>query len=409
MLEVVQKNGRFVTNNSFENGFEADELLFAGMRTMAVGKLPNSKTKQYHTIPIGHTADYPVSFNETGKNISFPEESRLWLANPLIEAICHSQAIEADISVQRNYEAREVIILNCLDSCYGHALDKLFNAQRHLEHSPEIGLIMIVHPSMNCLIPNGVAETWVVNASFSDFEKRIKGFDHFVKSKIATYEKVFLSKASMHLDYSQLRIQDFVKKKPFAFEKLGSKPITVTLILREDRFWLRSKFSKLLYFICIKYKIIRYLNWVFSALQNRNVRSLAYELKKYIKGVQISAYGIGTPGKLSSSIIDLRENYTDYRTHEEERYAAYAISQMVIGIHGSSMILPTALAGSFISLLPEHKIAHFSEDYIPRYANSQRQTFLGRFLPDTQSPKLIAKHAFEMLGKKWHGIKEDVS
>jgi hypothetical protein len=60
------------------------------------------------------------------------------------------------------------------------------------------------------------------------------------------------------------------------------------------------------------------------------------------------------------------------------------------------MIIPTSLSAGFIELLPRHKIPHLTEDVAPSYAGRYRH-FLGRFLDQFSSTRLLSLHAISML------------
>ena len=74
----------------------------------------------------------------------------------------------------------------------------------------------------------------------------------------------------------------------------------------------------------------------------------------------------------------------------------YARSHIVIGVHGSGMLLPTSLAAGFIAIMPRHKIQHFAED-IAMVKPSRFMVFLGRHVDQYASPTLVSRHAIRMI------------
>jgi len=397
MIELIDHKKTVNINVQIEPEFVSEELLFLGMRTLAKGSKNGSKHKYYHTIPVEHTAQFPVSFRDDGQEFDYDESSRIWLAATLRKAVFSGKEVTANIHIEKMQEANNVVILNCLDSCYGHALDKLFNAQRHLARHTDYGLIMIIHPSMKCLIPTGVSEIWEVDIAFKDLDMKVKGFDKFIKSQIAKYDKVYLSKADMNLDYSQLDVGLFTKQTPFSYKKMYEEPYHITLIVREDRFWLRSSLNQFLYLAARKFHLMPMATSYFVFIQNGNYKRLSKYLSARFPGIRITALGIGDKGSLGKNILDKRQDYDAYRKNETARYSIYANSHLILGVHGSHMLLPSALAGSFINIHQNYKIPHFSEDYIPRYDMAQRQAFLGRFMSDKNNANTIASHIEHLL------------
>lgn len=396
MLELIDHKKEVKIASDNYTDFAVDELLFLGMRTLAISN--QQGLLQYRTIPIEHTAMFPVFFNQSGSQFQFEERSRIWLAQPLYDSMFKHESVQAIFKVEKLKESSKVIILNCLDACYGHALDKLFNAQRHLEVHSEYGLVVIIHPSMRQLVPDGIVEVWKVEVPFSAFEMRIEGFDEFFKSEIKRFDQVQLSKAAMYLDYSKIDISIFTKCKSFPEEKFHIKPIQIVFVLREDRFWLINSWNQFLYLVATRFKLMRYLKGYFVSIQNRNFRKLAKRLKKSMGDMKLIAVGLGKTVSLGKNIDDKRETLSEYLKYESERDQLYATSHLVIGVHGSHLLIPTALAGSFISLLPDYKIEGYSEDFMPRYENIQKQVLLGRFLPSAISTKTLSEHIHKMIG-----------
>lgn len=105
--------------------------------------------------------------------------------------------------------------------------------------------------------------------------------------------------------------------------------------------------------------------------------------------------GIGKPYFANSIAQDLRSEKLDYET--EIRWCnAYATSHIVIGVHGSNMLIPTSLSAGFIEILPDHKIPHMGEDTVLKYSG-RNALLLGRHVTQCISPKSLTMHAIQML------------
>jgi hypothetical protein len=59
----------------------------------------------------------------------------------------------------------------------------------------------------------------------------------------------------------------------------------------------------------------------------------------------------------------------------------YAESELVIGVHGSSMILPSAHAGMVISMMPSRRWGNFAEDLIYTESDVRLASFQRRIIP----------------------------
>jgi hypothetical protein len=121
-----------------------------------------------------------------------------------------------------------------------------------------------------------------------------------------------------------------------------------------------------------------------------------------LENVQFTAVGLGKTGRLSSGIIDMRaKTVTD--ALETAWCQIYASSHVVVGVHGSNMLIPSSLAAGFVEILPRHKIDHLAEDVVPRHPKRQL-FFLGRFLDAYASPRLVALHVCSLIKNfsYWH-------
>src|SRR5690606_29651126 len=87
------------------------------------------------------------------------------------------------------------------------------------------------------------------------------------------------------------------------------------------------------------------------------------------------------------------ERYETADAEQERRWCEiYARSHVVIGIHGSNMLLPTAFAAGCVEILPAFRTYNIAQDLSVRY-NDRRQLFLYRFAGQFASPRTIAQHA----------------
>ncbi|MEO0330516.1 MAG: hypothetical protein AAF223_02370, partial [Bacteroidota bacterium] len=160
-----------------------EDLIFTGIHILVRLRNNVTQTVYYHTLPAGHATRFPVTFSADGKEKYYPKAAEAWMATPLINSVLRKLTIYPPIEKTVLQPYSEVVILNCLDNCYGHVLYKLFNAQRHLDDNFGIGVILVIPHSFKWLVPSGVAEIWSVDAPLNQLNSLISSLDDFVKNE----------------------------------------------------------------------------------------------------------------------------------------------------------------------------------------------------------------------------------
>ena len=302
------------------------------------------------------------------------------------------------------------ILLLCLDPCYGHALMMLFNAHRHHAQPqprtvPNRPIIAVIPRALAWLVPDYVAETWVVDVPLFALETQIPGFDAFVKTQLTRFKTVWLSRAHIHFDHRTTRFQDFTRTPKFDLRQFSTSLTEsipkLTFVLREDRLWLRHGWERLLHKTLNRLGFEQKTRRFWARWQAVRYRELAHHIHQKLPYTNIVAVGITSGGQypidLGYAVEDQRKTAPISPEGERAWCAQYARSQVVIGVHGSGMLLPTALAAGFINLLPPNKLAHYAEDILLAHDNPIHQTLLGRFLSTSASPRQVADLVVSML------------
>lgn len=298
-----------------------------------------------------------------------------WFSKKL-KSIAAPVTRDVDFKVEILHKYDEVIILNTLDYVYGHSLLYLLNLQRIIESEKELGIIVIVQPMLRWLIPEkNVAEIWTVNLGFSDFNSFYPDLSVRINSELARFDKVMLSKAHVIPTNENINIQTFTGLKPYNFLNEPASP-SITFIWREDtdRLWIRNIYllkglkkaglGKLL----IPFQYLR-VNYLFRLLRMKFKKKFTY-----------SVAGLGDYGNFPSFIRDLRvKRFTE--DSEKMLCKTYSESTLVIGIHGSGMILPSAHAGMTISLMPSKRWGNFAEDILFTEQDVRLASFQRRIVP----------------------------
>lgn len=359
---------------------------------------------ELQAFPSGHFVVNEVTLNRKGELNERCAQAPQWLVDKFRKGVLSEAVTGARFAVDKRKEVRQpVALLNCLDGCYGHCLYKLANALV-LEKNTTYDLVAIVPAPFVYLVPDSVAEVWVVEAPFWQLDRRLEGFHEFVAGQLARFENVRLAQAYMNFDFQQLDFSRLTKVSPFDFSKFRTEPVSVCFVLRDDRFWLTSRFDLLLYLASIKLgwlpRLRGYFNWKQNRLVAAAVRIIGQELR-----TNAVVVGIGS-ASLPGPIDDRRLPYKQFQKREGEWLQIYAASHVCIGVHGSNMLLPSYLAGACITLLPDYKIYNYSEDFLPRQEPAQKTVFLVRNLPLATPPARLATHVVSMVRGWRHGAKE---
>lgn len=368
------------------------EFIFQGIHILAKYNCSACASSFFHTLPIGHDLLFPTSFDEAGKRVKAEIQSE-WLVRPLLDSIFNEKKINITIEKEVFRQAREAIVLNCIDNCFGHSFMKLWNIEILKSRYPDRSVIVFVPKRMRWLLPDDVDEVWSFDASFPELEKFIVNLDEEVKKNLLPrFSHVFVSKAFTYLGLDKINLKAFLKTERFNLDKFNDAPPRITFVLREDRFWHRYPMEFFLFKLFVKLKLDKK---IFIWRQNFLVNRAARKIKAKLASAEFYATGLNRTGRLSSMISDLRVQ-TPSAQKERQWCDLYSKSHVVVGVHGSNMLIPTALAGGFIEILPRYKIRHIAEDTLIDY-NSRYTLFLGRYLDEFVSPAQISNHVTNML------------
>jgi len=285
-----------------------------------------------------------------------------------------NEPVQMDVEIFARY--KEVIILNTLDYVYGHSLLFLLNLQRIIKGDENIGIIVIVQPMLRWLVPrSGIAEIWCVKLGFRKLYNYYPDLTAIINYQLDRFEKVHLSEGHLIPTNKNIDIEKFSGIKPYSF---SNEPVNsrITFIWREDpdRLWIRNIYllkgckklglSKLL----LPFHFFRVL-FFFNMLKRKSGINYIYTVT-----------GLGRFGKLPSFIDDQRVRAFD-EDSEKRLCEIYSESKLVIGVHGSGMLLPSAHAGMTVSLMPSKRWGNFAEDILFREQDIRLATFQKRVVP----------------------------
>lgn len=367
------------------------KTIFTGSRILAEIQCSECNLPYLEDFPVGHAAYYPKSIDpKTNKTFPNPDISKTkWFTKNLSNAI--KNKTDRELNFKRKILSghfKEVIIINCLDFLYGHVLLKIFNSYFYHSKSPQIGVVLLIPESFEWLVPAYVAEVWTVNIRLNEGTKWFAKLDAIVQPHINSFSKVYLSPAYSHPDLSKIKIADFTKVEPFNITEFEIREPTITIVYREDRLWYNNRLEEFIFEMAKQKSYLKFLLPYFVGIQKSKIRKFIKLLKSQFSKINIHIVGFGKSGDIGLCDLDLRTTFISEQI-EHEWCKVYAQSHLVIGVHGSNMLLPTAHSGGFIELLPKSRINNITQDVFARYSD-RLMLYLGRMIDIEISPKQLA-------------------
>ena len=330
------------------------DWLITGMHSMVKLNCANCGHNYFSEIPVNAGNFYPGIIDaKTGERADdMPFEN--WYLNGLVEAYKNKKTEPVSIEILANDKLgeRPVLLLNTIDATYGHAVYELFNASYYLKKR-DYDLVILVQKQLHWLVPDGAAQVWVVDIPFS---KAVNWFDQLggqIKNLLSGVQDVFICKSFVQADSHDFNIEDYTRIKPFPLNEWDERLVrpTLTFIWRTDRFWKR---------VLPKMIDNRYSRKLFPGilqsgrkrLQFKWILEFSEKLKEQIPDIDFAISGMDDRKQaLPDWIKDFR-----YPEHEDstarEQMRRYAISHLVAGCNGSSLLLPGCLSGGVVNIVP---------------------------------------------------------
>lgn len=373
-----------------------------GMRTLANLMCSQCERNFYGDLPSGHGLYYPMILDRKIGKV-YDRQNIGWFSDWLFKSYHNRTNEPIEITVEETRAIKNPLILNCLDTLYGHCLLKLLNAQYYIDHCPNFDLILLLPKFLRWMVPQGIAAIWSVDLPLKRGIEWNDWLAEEIRRRIEPFEDCWLSVALPHPHPNDFSIERYTGIKPFLISDWSGrmKKPTVTFIWRDYRCWWDEKqyanwkgLSRRL-----KHRLFRVeYSQIQIEEQTCRIITLAQELRKAIPNIDFVITGLGFKGGMPDWICDRRTVEINEDT-EISWCKYYAKSHIVVGVHGSNMLLPSAHAGAVVELVPVNRWVNLIQDILVRGSGIREGLFRYRFLPVETSIKEVANTIITLLEK----------
>ena len=349
-------------------------VLWQGIHTCAIFKCYSCQTLFVEDFRVSHAISAPFKLDMSKGHLfqlDGEEGYKSWFGIPLQLSLCRPQYDPSLLfRVEKRVETKKAIIINCLHFLYGDALLKFLNIEYYLREKPEFGTIVIIPDSLRWLVPDGVSEVWAVNIPLCKMLNFYPQLDQLINEECLRFDILYLSRA--HHQPHCCNITWYTGVEKHDCKKLDFR---ITFIWRNDRIWGNS-----------------------IEQQHSNICSLFERLRLQFPHAKFTVAGLGMATEFPAWIDDRRvEKYND--DLEQATCRIYAESRLVIGVHGSNMLLPSAHAGMTLDLIPDDRWGNLAQDIIYQDVDVHMAVHKYLHLPISTDTQLIAKIAANQIEK----------
>lgn len=354
-----------------------------GMRNLADLRCPKCGREYYGDLLAGHGLYYPMLLDKKTGDVHDPQNVK-WFAYWLRNSYANRSDEPLEFVTEEFRPLQTPLLLNCLDTLYGHCLLKLLNAQYYLDKRPDLDLVVLVPKYLRWMVPDGVAAIWTVDLPLRRGTEWNDWLAADISTRLKQFDQVWLSVAYSHPHPKDYAIERFTRVQPFPVGEWYARLETpkVTFIWREDRLWgEQGNLGRLRRWVK-RLRVKIGLSGLSLSLreQTRRVVLLATHLRKAFPKLNFAVVGLGKPGDMPHWIEDLRTIAID-DTVEKAWCQRYAVSHVATGIHGSNMLLPSAHAGATVELMPSERWGNMIQDILMSNLDCRETLFRYRIVP----------------------------
>lgn len=386
LLEVKPRIGAAAACHICGAQVSAHEVLWQGIHICGRYHCGYCGGNFVEDLPVGQALFTP--YRVTGDGLILGDDSAMeWFGKPLRDSLQNpSQNESIGFRVEIRRAVANVVVLNCVDFLYGHCVLKLLNAEEHRgDASP--GLVVIVPSFLRWMVPEYAAEVWDVDISLATAQRFFPALHRRITAELDRFESVRISSARSHPREFDITNFTGVPRHDFSLPDYR-----ITFVWRADRLWIGEGliargFRKL----GLRGLLLRH--------QQRKVCELFSGLRKSFPKASFTVAGLGHETVFPSWIRDQRT--TSFDTEAEIKACRiYSESRIVIGVHGSNMLLPSAHAGMAIDLMPAERWSNMAQDILYQqkdFCGDQRvAAFRFRYMPIEVSARTLEKMIVSM-------------
>ncbi|MYM55962.1 hypothetical protein [Thalassovita mangrovi] len=339
-------------------GLKMGKLRVPGHRVLADATCPQCSDEYFIDVPSSFALLSPVRYCHTQQRHLGAAILPFW--QNWFDKMMEAQA-EVEVEINLGKAVERPLLLHCLDPIFGHALKRLFHADAYMKRYPERPLIPLIAPWLQSFLPEGIAGAITVKWKGGSGLGWSRELDNRMAAFIQQYPGTEFCQTVPSLASEDIDISRFSGVQPMerSSGRNRARP-TVCYVWRDTRCWGGSIEAQL-----------------------ENVQQLRRQLLSETPDMRFVVAGI------SSS--DRWDDETEFLLFEKpgpeqdrQLNLLYSQSDVVIGGHGSNMILPSAHAGGTVELVPPKRwhnawtASFFRSDCSPAEA-----VFYHRYLPDT--------------------------
>lgn len=387
----IHPDMEFETACPFTGGsLRAIDWAVPGSWTLAKVRSAETGHTYWTDLPFGHGLLAPCFLDVASGEVVRPGGER-WYADATRAAWRARTTKPTTVRVERGRKARRVCLVNCLNPYWGDAVSLLLRINQLRVHT-DLDIVVLATANLAWLIPDFVAEAWLVDDSLPSTAEWNDQLAEQVKTLVLALDVCYIPVTFQPAQLSSQELFEFSRVHPFVHsawnERLRERPV-VTFAWRDDRCWsedgdppaspasplARSRYLR---------GASRYYRRAVAARalreQTRRVAALAERLRTHIPTLDFGVMGVGRGTPLPTWITDLRRGAID-ETTEREWCGRAAESHVVVGVHGSHMLLPSGHAGATIELLPRQRIVNILQDLLVPVDGPREAMYRCRVLP----------------------------
>jgi hypothetical protein len=366
----------------------AVEWCVTGQWTMARLKDDGTGKHYWTDLPYGVGLIAPCFIDEARGEVTRQAGGR-WYSDVTRHAWQNRGSEPVDIKVEVRRKARRACLVNCLNPHWGDAVSLLLRVAQ----LRDCGFDIVVLTTQNTawLIPDYVAEVWLVQGGHGVASQWNDDLARQVREFVSGMESCVVPSVFQPAQVGPDELAEFTRIRPFPaagwLERLQQRPV-VTFVSREDRCWADDAGRRGLLDTrlgCLTgLRTARKIrdDWRARAArlgQARRIGALYQELLRWLPQLDFAVIGNGA-ARLAPGITDLRSDAID-ATIERAWCERAAASHVVVGVHGSHMVLPSGHAGAVIELLPRARLVNYLQDLLLVCDDHREALYRCRLLP----------------------------